>query len=402
MSRTEVGQNMNTDTIGSREHTATFDYVLVGGGLQNALIALALLEHQPAARLALVERNGALGGNHTWCFHTDDVDDATRALVEPLVEQRWSGYDVMFPNLERTLDHDYAVVSSDRLRRVVERRLRASDNALLLHHAEALEVGDRRVVLADGRVLEARAVVDARGPSGYRNDGPVAYQKFLGLEVELAKTSELERPILMDARVPQTDGFRFFYVLPLDEQRVLVEDTYFSDTPALDISRLRGEVVAYALGAGLDVHAIVREEIGVLPLPRRALRRPPDSGPLVAGFQGGWFHPTTGYSFPVALRLAEHVATSTPETLFGEAWHKLVEEQKRQSRYALLLNRMLFGAFAPEDRWNALERFYRLPEDTIRRFYAMTTTPGDRTRILCGRPPRHISLGRALTRGLSA
>jgi lycopene beta-cyclase len=387
--------------MGSFEGDNRFDYILVGGGLQNALIALALLDRQPDARLVLVERDGVLGGNHTWCFHVDDVTPAARKLVEPLVEQRWSGYEVRFPNLQRTLDHDYAAVSSDRLRRVVERRIAASDNALLLRQAEAVEVDEGRVILADGRRLDARVVVDARGPGGYRNEGPVAYQKFFGLELELGRPSGLEHPILMDAQVPQKDGFRFFYVLPLDEQRVLVEDTYFSDTPELDIAGLRSEVIAYALRAGLHIDTIAREEIGVLPLPRRGARRPLDRGPLVAGFQGGWFHPTTGYSFPVALRLAEHVASTTPDTLFGDGWQRLVSEQKRQSRYALFLNRMLFGAFAPEDRWNALERFYRLPEATIRRFYAMTTTPGDRTRILCGRPPRHISLGRALTRGMS-
>lgn len=392
---------MDTSQNGFADGDNQFDYVLVGGGLQNALIALALLDRQHDSRIAMVERDGVLGGNHTWCFHTDDVAPAARELVEPLVEQRWSGYQVRFPNLERTLDHDYAAVSSERLRRVVERRLTASDNALLLRQTEAVEIGAHHVALADGRRLAARAVVDARGPAGYRNEGPVAYQKFLGLELQLGSASGLERPILMDARVPQKDGFRFFYVLPLDAQRVLVEDTYFSDTPELDIAGLRSEVVAYALRAGLDVDTIAREEIGVLPLPIRAARLPQGDGPLVAGFSGGWFHPTTGYSFPVALRLAEHVAGSTPDTLFGKAFGQLVAEQKRQSRYALLLNRMLFGAFAPQDRWNALERFYRLPEATIRRFYAMSTTPGDRTRILCGRPPRRISLGRALTRGIS-
>ena len=35
--------------------------------------------------------------------------------------------------------------------------------------------------------------------------------------------------VVMDATVPQEDGFRFVYALPLDPDRVLVEDTYFSD-----------------------------------------------------------------------------------------------------------------------------------------------------------------------------
>ena len=38
-----------------------FDYVLVGGGLQNGLIAGALRMRQPESRIALVERAGALG-----------------------------------------------------------------------------------------------------------------------------------------------------------------------------------------------------------------------------------------------------------------------------------------------------------------------------------------------------
>jgi lycopene beta-cyclase len=47
-----------------------------------------------------------------------------------------------------------------------------------------------------------------------------------------------------------------------------------------------------------------------------------------------------------------------------------------------------------------MERFYELPEPSIARFYALSTTAFDRARSLCGRPPRGLSLGRALTEGL--
>ena len=43
-------------------------------------------------------------------------------------------------------------------------------------------------------------------------------------------------------------------------------------------------------------------------------------------------------------------------------------------------------------RRNVLERFYRLPEAIIRRFYALSLTRADRLRIICGRPPRGLSL----------
>ena len=39
---------------------------LIGGGLQNGLIALATLAARPSARIALFERGPTLGGNHLW------------------------------------------------------------------------------------------------------------------------------------------------------------------------------------------------------------------------------------------------------------------------------------------------------------------------------------------------
>ncbi|MET0410020.1 MAG: lycopene cyclase family protein, partial [Polyangiaceae bacterium] len=57
-----------------------------------------------------------------------------------------------------------------------------------------------------------------------------------------------------------------------------------------------------------------------------------------------------------------------------------------------------FSAFAPAERFHVLERFYRLPEATIRRFYALELSSADRARILCGRPPSGLSLKRVFSR----
>ncbi len=73
-----------------------FDYLLVGGGLQNGLLALAL-RPRSRPRASLVERGAALGGNHTWSFHDDDLPPDARAWVAPLVAHRWSAHEVAFP-----------------------------------------------------------------------------------------------------------------------------------------------------------------------------------------------------------------------------------------------------------------------------------------------------------------
>lgn len=382
--------------------TETFDYVLVGGGLQSALIALVLRARRPGSRVAIVEKSTKIGGNHLWSFHADDVPAEAAEVVAPLCVARWSGFDVAFPGLRRTFDSPYASIDSDRLHAVVVEAFSTTPGHRLLLGVEAVAIGAREVHLADGRVLRGEVVVDARGPDGADFTGALGFQKFVGLELSLARPHGLVRPMLMDATVPQTDGLRFVYVLPLADDRVLVEDTYFSSTPVLDVDDVRVEVLDYAARAGFAVAHVAREEVGCLPLPLSPTVSAAEDGPLVAGYRGGFFHPTTGYSFPVALRLALHLASVPPSEARGPAFSRLLAAHATQLRFAGLLNRLLFTVTPAPHRRDVMERFHRLPAATIRRFYALATTRADRLRVFLGRPPRGVSVRAALAEVLSA
>ena len=78
-------------------------------------------------------------------------------------------------------------------------------------------------------------------------------------------------------------------------------------------------------------------------------------------------------------------------------------KRARGQGFYRLLNRMLLQAAEPEERYRVLQRFYRLPQGLIERFYAGNLTTGDKLRILAGKPPVPIrkalacvSEGRAL------
>jgi lycopene beta-cyclase len=380
---------------------AAYDYVLVGGGLQNGLLVLAILAVRPDARIALVERSLALGGNHTWCFHAGDLPEAAADVVAPLIAHRWPGYQVAFPGHRRDVASPYAAVTSQRFDRVLRERTSAADGVDLYLGCEAKTIGAHEVELADGRRLAGRLVVDARGPQRSESSSAQGYQKFVGLELRLRRPHGRAVPMLMDATVPQIEGFRFVYVLPLAADRLLVEDTYVTDTPLLDRKVVADRALGYAEAQGWQVEEIEREEFGVLPLPWKGQQRATLHGPLLAGYRGGWFHPVTGYSFPIALRLALAVARAPLTDPFA-ALAELARRQRAQRSYGHLLNRMFFQWFAPAQRYHVLERFYRLPEPTIRRFYAATLSVGDRVRILVGRPPRGLSLRRVLRRTSAA
>jgi len=372
-----------------------FGIVLVGGGLQSGLLALGVLARNSGVRLAVVEAADKLGGNHTWCLNPTDVPPSAMRWLAPLIAHEWPGYDVRFPRFTRTLGAPYAAITSERFAHVVSAAVAIAPGSACFLGRLATLIEPHAVSLDDGTRLSAELVIDARGPSSEGPQRQSGFQKFVGLELEFDRDHRVERPVMMDATVPQRDGFRFFYLLPFGPRRLLVEDTYFSKSPVLDAPAVRREVIAYAEQFGLAT-AIVREEAGVLPMPWKSTPEPPAASPLAGGYRGGWFHPATGYSLVAATRLASYVAGRTPASVFGPGLDRLYRTHRSQVRYAELLNMMLFNCFEPDDMRSAFERFFTLPAGLIQRFFALSMTWTDRARIVAGLPPRGFSISAAL------
>ncbi|HSL16438.1 MAG TPA: lycopene beta-cyclase CrtY [Methylomirabilota bacterium] len=370
--------------------------VLVGGGLANALIAHRILRDDPDHPLLVVERGATLGGRHTWSFHDTDLSPAQLDWIEPLVAHAWSCHELRFPTRRRQLATGYRSVTSDRLHEVVGlelggRRLRLG--------AEVEDVAPDRVRLAGGEVIRARAVIDGRGDPG-SSHLEVAFQKFVGLFVRLETPHDLAGPVLMDATVEQFDGYRFVYTLPLGERELLVEDTFYSDSPSLDVERLRAGIRLYAARQGWSVAEVVGEEAGVLPIVLdgdiEAVWAEGPAGVARSGMRAVLFHPTTGYSLPEAVRLADAVAAR--RELDGAGLYRLTHDRSvelwRRGAFFRLLNRMLYRAAEPSRRVVVFERFYGLSEGLIRRFYSGRLKWTDKARLLTGRPP--VPIRRAL------
>lgn len=367
--------------------------ILVGGGLANSLIAHRLASLRPEVDWTILEAADGLGGNHTWSFHATDLTPEQNRWMEPFLEARWPSYEVRFPGHRRVLPLGYRSASADRLRAVM-----APLAAKVRTGADVAAVAPRSVTLASGETLAAEAVIDGRGyrPSPHMQ---VAYQKFLGLEVRTRGPHGLAHPVVMDGTVKQRDGYRFIYLLPFDHDRILIEDTYYSDRMDLDAAAARDLIRRYAAEQGWTIEAVLREERGVLPI---GLGGDIEAfwaeagGVAQSGLRAALFHPTTGYSLPDAARLADRIAAT--RDLGAPALFELTRRHSLQrwrgAGFCRLLDRLLFRAAEPDKRYKLLERFYRLPPGLIGRFYAGRSTPLDKLRVLSGKPP--VPLGRAL------
>jgi len=369
------------------------DFIILGGGLAGGLAVLALTAKQPDLDIVLVEP-AAIGGNHLWSFFDSDVAPRDAALVEPLIGHRWSGYDVRFPAHRRRLAQDYRTIESERLDEAVRAALPA-DRILA---ARAVDASQISVTLDSGETLLAGGVLDTRG-LGVAPAGLVCgWQKFCGQTLTVPAGHGLERPIVMDAAVDQAEGYRFVYSLPFSPTEVFVEDTYYADTPELNPAELKRRIADYAEAQGWDVAGASRQESGVLPVVMGGdfdAFWPATDRLARGGVRAGLFHPLTSYSLPDAVRFAGWLAHEAPLNAgLGPAARLRAERHWQRGRFDRLLARMLLRAADPPQRYRILERFYRLPEPLIGRFYAGQSTLSDRLRILAGKPP--VPVGRAV------
>lgn len=378
----------------SLKQTQKHQLLIAGGGLAGGLLAWRLAELMPELDFLLIERGTRAGGNHTWCFHQHDLSPKALGWISPLVSASWTAYTVDFPGLKRQLNSGYFAIRSDDFATRLQNRL----GQRLITGQTIQDLTDQQLLLADGTAFKAKSVLDARGPEAVKPEC-VGWQKFVGLELELSEPHGLQMPVLMDACVPQLGDFRFIYLLPWDHKHLLIEDTRYSVTPEMDADQAEALMLDYVQQRGWKVLKIRRRETGCLPLPlEREYAAEPE--PLSLGLRSGLFHYVTGYSLPESVRLIEYLLGHAHQHHWqAQALEKLMSNylqswQTRQ-RYFLLLNRMLFRAAEPGQRWRVLARFYGLSENLIRRFYAGEMTLRDQIRLLAGRPP--VSVSRALS-----
>lgn len=368
--------------------------VIAGGGLSGGLVALALKARRPDVELLVIEQGETFGGNHIWSFFDTDIASDRDWVLGGIDRIHWRDTEVRFPRRQRTISIGYNSIHSKALDVAIKRALRPREYRL----GQALaEIAPTHVVLTDGERIDADAVIDARGP-GEMPGQQLGWQKFLGRTYRFGRSHAVARPVIMDATVEQRDGYRFQYLLPLNQRTLLIEDTYYSPDRSLDCTRLAAEVDCRAAKIA-DGANIIAEETGVLPVLIRGDFEqwwPKGEGLPRVGLRGGFFHPTTSYSLLDAVATAAFIAEQ--QHLGAAALANALRERAikawRDRSFYQLLNRMLFGAAKADEEYRVLEHFYRLPAATIGRFYAGRLTVLDKLRILSGRPP--VPLGLAL------
>lgn len=383
--------------------STTADMIIVGAGLSGLLTAWRCLDVNPDLTVEIIETSDRIAGDHTWSFNLTDVTPDLREWIDPFIAYKWAQYDVKFPKRKRTLSIPYCTGNSDSLRACVKPHINSGRLRVRLN-TSVEKLSPNYVILKSGEKLAATCVLDARGFEP-NDDVFLGYQKFVGHVIKTKTPHGVKRPIIMDATVEQLGGYRFVYCLPYSDTELLVEDTYYTDGPELQSQEVDARIKDYIRDRlGVDHYEVIRRETGVLPI---TLGVDSDQKFKVGklehvpsiGIRGGYYHAVTGYSFPVAMQVAEQYAQSIKmgkdigfDTVYAAGLNKVLAGRHTQDETFLrLLNRMLFRAAEPTERYTVLQRFYGLNQGLIERFFAGTLTRRDKVRILIGKPPVPVS-----------
>ncbi|MEM1246082.1 MAG: lycopene cyclase family protein [Acidobacteriota bacterium] len=271
---------------------------IVGAGLSGLSLAVQLAESAAPVDIVLFDRRETFGDDRTWCFW-----DVTRHPFESAVSRRWSSWELRSgaQHLKcSTARHDYVHVASRDFYRQALERLHHAGRAELRFGESVLSIEDRpesaRVVTTAGE-FAADVVFDSRPSSASRWFGRGLVQQFYGMEVLATRpTFDPATVTLMDFVSAGNEGVHFFYVLPFDSQRALVESTWITSTPR-GSEALRSEVESYLRNRfGLCEPSTLRTEAGAIPM--HASRKHKGASRVVPiGLGGGWARPSTGYAF---------------------------------------------------------------------------------------------------------
>lgn len=352
-------------------------HLILGAGCAGLSLACALLDAGVEHPITLVDARTTFGRDRTWCLF-----DVRPTPFTDLASHRWSSWEIggvvrhdarrPYLRLDGADVYAHALARLDRAP-TVDLRLGESVRAV----RDGLVVTDRDELRAD-LVYDALSL----GSPALRGLRPMAWQTFLGHEVEVARpVFDPGLATLMDFDVPQpAGGVAFLYLLPFDERRALVEHTVIG-THAVPAAERRRAIDEHLDRRGAGRRTVTHEERGAIPMTADGLSRPGPGHAIPLGVAGGAVRPSSGYAFgriqaQVADVVADVVAGRTPDGRVGSA---------RTTALDAIFLRVL--AAEPErfpDHFRRLAQ--RMPAAPLARFLGDAGTVLDDARIVAAMP----------------
>jgi len=191
-----------------------FDYIIIGGGCAGLSLAYELEIHNKLKNktLAIIEPRLEYKRDKTWSFWK-----TINHNFEDCVKKSWKNFSINVSNKTKYLECDklpYQSIDSGLFYEKINSKLKQNQNINFYR-------GINEISLNNSFIFNSVPIIESS-----KNK---IWQHFKGVEIETTKNIFDDEILnLMDFDCPQLDSVHFFYTLPYDKNKALVETTWLS------------------------------------------------------------------------------------------------------------------------------------------------------------------------------
>ncbi len=318
----------------------TYDYIISGSGASGMSLLYRMLQQSffYDKKILVVDKAPKNTNDHTWCFW-----ESKTGVFEQIVHHQWKNvhfYSNYFSGLLDLTPYAYKMIRSiDLYGFVMDEAAKYGNVTFLYGNVTAVSTeGERAVLLIDSKRYKAHHIFNSilfekyKVPDGKHH----LLQHFKGLVIE-TDTPVFNETVatLMDFRVSQKNVTTFMYVLPVANNRALVEYTLFTEKllQPHEYTAALQEYIQEVLE--IKSYKVVEEEFGIIPMTNIHFNK--QQGRVInLGTAGGNTKPSTGYTFQFIQKQCDEIIEGL---INGQSLLKKTFSQKKFHWYdSVLLN----------------------------------------------------------------
>ncbi len=265
-----------------------FDYVIIGGGCAGLSLAyeLEINDKLKDKTLAIIEIREEYKRDKTWSFWK--VFDHN---FEDCVIKSWNNFTINTPDSFIELynkNFPYQSIDSGKFYKKINSKLSTNSNISFFKNIDEINTDNSFIF---NSVFKENL------------DESKLWQHFQGIEIETSKDMFDDEIInLMDFNCDQRNYVHFFYTLPFDKKRALIETTWLSDLKNNNLKDYNLQLENYIKNnLGIKDYKINFIENGAIPLFYPKFKN--ENKIINIGSAGGMTRLSTGYTF---LNIQEH------------------------------------------------------------------------------------------------
>lgn len=343
-----------------------YDYIIAGAGLAGLSLAYKIRQHQSLKNksILLIDKDHKNKNDRTWSYWSKDKE-----LFESIIYKKWNKITFASDGYLKEFDispYAYKMIRGIDFYNHVIAFLKKADKTDFIYKSidNVISEGEVAKVVSGKYEYSAPLIFKSYYENVDFSHDQFVWQHFKGWVIETKEdTFDEDNAFFMDFRVDQDNETRFFYVLPKNKRKALVEIAIFSnDIPE---SKFYDPYLQNYITEKLQIreYSIAEEELGAIPMTTFNFNKKQAKGIINIGTNGGSVKASSGYAFK---RIQDETDIIINHILKGS----ITNYKKKKSRYNLydrtLLNAILSGKTSGKKVFENL--FKKIKPQTIFKF----------------------------------